>query len=1018
VLVEWRNWKLAVKLAAVLVVPVVVAVTVCVLQITGDVGRANSYAGVQRLVGLRAGLMPLMAAVQQERSVATHRLGAGGGDPSTFQQQAHSVDNAVTAVTSATSQTTNLNDAARTRYVDLVKLLDGLPSLRQQVLSSSTDVAKAAAQYGDVVKGLLDYDQALMSQFGDPALTGTAAALYDLEVAQEQVYVQHAVLLAGIARGRLLSAELKPLQDADIRFQDKLGDFQAVATATQQHSYQQAVAVPEFSQRTQLEQLALSRGAQDRPAAKGQQDISPGVSAADWTRTSETTTKLMANVENDLAGQLAARAASLQDATSNAAGAASVVLLSTLVIAGAFGLVLGRYMLRSFGTLRRSAIDIERRLPDTVQNILEGETQDLTVDPLPVHTTEEFGQLARAFDALHGQAVRSAVEQAGLRNNFRNIFVNLSRRSQSLVERQLRLMEQLERHEENPEQLANLFKLDHLATRMRRNNENLMVLSGNELTRRFRRPVPLGDVLRAAVSEIENYERTVVRSAPTADVLGYTAGDLVRLLAELLDNATAFSPPETQVVISSHLRRDRSVVIEILDQGIGMRDTDLAEFNRQLAVENTAEVPASRQMGLFVVGRLASRHSIDVRLSQNQSPNGLRVSVRVPPDVVKTTSGTLAEFADFLDDAPLEVPAMAAPHSTRNGTSAAALLPNSASIFDSDRPATSDQAPHDVSGTSRGPERRDRQSRQAPPSIPNLPAQSTPSAGINEETLQMPPSLSASRRPAPMDKASSVADTADVPIFDDVAASTWFDSSKPAQAHAAEDPSPERGETPPAQPTWSSFQPAEQPTFDAPPAPHQRASEQGHFAAEQAASGAPAWTQSDDTSIFPWFDGENSPSADQPSPRVPHTPPGPAARPPAENRDLSSAEPGSLPKRVRHQSDLPLRPQRSSSPSPSQPPSPSTSQPPSPSTSRSPSSLSVGPELSGQMPGGLPKRTPRANLAPSLAEKPSAPEVKKPVNRNPDRIRGFLSNYQAGTRHVRNDSAQKPTDDGYGQENL
>jgi hypothetical protein len=276
-----------------------------------------------------------------------------------------------------------------------------------------------------------------------------------------------------------------------------------------------------------------------------------------------------------------------------------------------------------------------------------------------------------------------------------------------------------------------------------------------------------------------------------------------------------------------------------------------------------------------------------------------------------------------------------------------------------------------------------------------------------------------------MDKASSVADTADAPIFDEVAASTWFDGSSSVSATASEDASRELGESASAQPTRSSYLPAEHLTFDAPPVAHQRADEQGPVAAEWAASGAAASNQFDNTSIFPWFDGEDSLSADQPSPRVPYTPPGANGRLSAENRDRSSAESSSLPKRVRQQTGLPKRPQRSSSPSTSQLPSPSTnpstspstSQSPSPSTSQSPSPLSVGPEMSGHMPGGLPKRKPRANLAPSLAEKPSAPEAKKPVNRNPDRVRGFLSNYQAGTRHVRNDSAQEPTDDGYGQEN-
>jgi hypothetical protein len=264
-----------------------------------------------------------------------------------------------------------------------------------------------------------------------------------------------------------------------------------------------------------------------------------------------------------------------------------------------------------------------------------------------VHTTEEFGQLARAFDAVYQQAVGSAVQQARLRSGLRNTFVNLSRRSQGLVERQLRLMEELERKEENPQQLANLFKLDHLATRMRRNNENLMVLSGSDVTRRFSRPVPLADVLRAAASEIEQYQRVVVQTAPQAEVVGYAASDLVRLVAELLDNATAFSPPRSHVVIVGRPRNGGGVVIDVVDEGVGMTPEELDAANTRLRAEVTDELPATRQMGLFVVARLAMRHQIEVTLAdQGPHRDGLRAVVGVPADLVRTVPVTFDRQAD------------------------------------------------------------------------------------------------------------------------------------------------------------------------------------------------------------------------------------------------------------------------------------------------------------------------------------------------------------------------------------
>jgi len=194
-------------------------------------------------------------------------------------------------------------------------------------------------------------------------------------------------------------------------------------------------------------------------------------------------------------------------------------------------------------------------------------------------------------------------------------------------------MEELEKFEEDPDQLANLFKLDHLATRMRRNNENLMVLSGGDVARRFHKPIPLTDVLRAAAAEIEQYQRVMVHTAPNAEVVGYVASDLVRLLAELLDNATAFSPPHTQVSISASIEAGDIVQIDVVDHGIGIDPEALEGVNERLeAAGEGVDVQVFREMGLFVVGRLAARHQIVVRLDAKQG-QGTRAIVLVPAEL-------------------------------------------------------------------------------------------------------------------------------------------------------------------------------------------------------------------------------------------------------------------------------------------------------------------------------------------------------------------------------------------------
>src|SRR5690606_22080406 len=250
----------------------------------------------------------------------------------------------------------------------------------------------------------------------------------------------------------------------------------------------------------------------------------------------------------------------------------------------------------------------------------------------------EIGEVARAFDEVHREAVRLASEEARLRSNINAIFVNLSRRSQTLVERQLALIERLEQGEENERRLADLFTLDHLATRMRRNSENLLVLAGQDAVRRRGEPVELMDVVRAALSEVENYERAVLRLQSEVAIAGQAVNDVVHLLAELIENALWFSPADTKVYISSNRIDGSGVMISVTDQGIGMSPEELAQVNWRLADPPVVDVAASRRMGLFVVGRLAMRHGIRVQL-RSQDSGGLTAMVLLPENLIVPIPG-------------------------------------------------------------------------------------------------------------------------------------------------------------------------------------------------------------------------------------------------------------------------------------------------------------------------------------------------------------------------------------------
>jgi signal transduction histidine kinase len=630
VALQWRNWPVLVKVGMVLVVPVVTAMVLGVLRVQADVALSSSYGDVERLAALRGELVPTLVVLQRERNLSVQDQAVVAD---TYRQQIQSVDVIVAGLDKLVRETPNLGPAAEAGYLDLKKALGTRTELRQQVLAGA-DSTTVLNGYGTITQAVLDFDRLLVGRFPDQELTGYSTALYDLQVAREQVSLQHALVLVGIRRGELEAPERERLIEADVRLADRIGDTYAVAPPDLWQEYLGNVTGKDVEARQDMVRQARAEQQPVPASQRGRARPTMPFGAPEWNASSDTTAGLMAQVARTAGTQLRTASAALQDSTSNRAGTQSVLLLAMVLLAAGIGGVVGRSLLRSLGTLRRTALDVAaRRLPEAVANIRNGRTA--SIDPVPVHTTEEVGQLARAFDTVHTQAVRSAEEEAKLRSSLRNIFVNLSRRSQGLVERQLKLMEQLEQKETDPDQLANLFKLDHLATRMRRNNENLVVLSGAELGRRFTEHVPLADVLRAAVSEVEHYQRAVVRALPRVQVLGYAAGDLVRSIAELVENATAFSPPDTAVVIEGARQADGSVRLEIADEGIGMGDTELAEANGRLAAGGGVDAPVSRQMGLFVVGSLANRHGVQVTLARRGGgQDGLVASVRVPAELI------------------------------------------------------------------------------------------------------------------------------------------------------------------------------------------------------------------------------------------------------------------------------------------------------------------------------------------------------------------------------------------------
>ncbi|HMQ28798.1 MAG TPA: ATP-binding protein, partial [Acidimicrobiales bacterium] len=278
------------------------------------------------------------------------------------------------------------------------------------------------------------------------------------------------------------------------------------------------------------------------------------------------------------------------------------------------------------------------RIPRLVEGLRSPESvagaEPMAVEPIEVRSRDEIGQLAEAFNAIQNVTVEVAEEQAALlRKGIGDIFVNLARRNQSLLDRQIEFIDELEANEEDPEQLENLFKLDHLATRMRRNAESLLVLAGAEPPRRRARPVALADVVRVAIGEVEDFTRVNLLALDDVTVGGNVAVDLAHLLSELMENATQFSPPETHVDVVGQRTTDRGYLITVSDQGIGMSAEQLAEANHMLAHPPLVGLALSRSLGFIVIGRLAARFGIAVRLVSSPA-GGISAMVSLPAVLV------------------------------------------------------------------------------------------------------------------------------------------------------------------------------------------------------------------------------------------------------------------------------------------------------------------------------------------------------------------------------------------------
>lgn len=630
-----RNWRLRTKLAVVLSIPIVLALVFAGLSVSANVTKAGRLGQLATQVKLDAAVNGLVQQLQRERDMSVRFVATGHtADMTPLSEQRRKVDSVISEFQGSLRDLRGgLSPASAARFDSAAGSLDALQEVRQAVQNSKYPPAATQRAYTNIVQALLNVADQETASINLPELSRLHLAINAVARIKEEESLRRAMFLQIFQVGKFGPEQLRLVLSSQAERTAALSDFKKFATPVEQRYYDDTVNGPLVDKADNMVETSIGRALLGQPM----QRLSPDL----WDNAATVTIDLTDQVQQALQGIMAERTNDLVAQARKSAIVSGSVVLAALLLALLLALFVGRSLLRPLRTLRRSALEVaEYRLPEEVDRILADSdpvtAAEHAVDPVPVHTREEVGQVARAFDAVHGEAVRLASEQALLRDSVNAMFVNLSRRSQALVERQISLIDRLEADEQDPDQLSSLFELDHLATRMRRNSENLLVLSGTELGRRAHRPVPVADVLGAAISEVEQYARIELSSPPDLAVVGRAVNDLVHLLAELLDNATAFSDPQTSVSVRSARTRAGALAVEIADSGVGMSDDDLSAVNERLADPPEVDVGVSRRMGLHVVARLATRHDIKVTLREHEQAGGGVVARVLVPEALIT----------------------------------------------------------------------------------------------------------------------------------------------------------------------------------------------------------------------------------------------------------------------------------------------------------------------------------------------------------------------------------------------
>ncbi|WP_459800989.1 sensor histidine kinase [Herbidospora sp. RD11066] len=578
-------------------------------QLYESVGVSSTDLGL-RLQAERA----MVAKLLSENRTSSPELNA-------LQAQTTSTVNSFVKVATAEENRSIMPESLQRSMEDLLGALDELSTIRDSISVGKFNTLQSIVAYNTILDELFNlYEQ--MVQLPDVAMFQMASALVTMGTAHEMLAREDALVKSSLAQNQMSGEAHKAFAEFVALRKFYYAKNLPVLPADVRAPYERVLNSDLYKRFLEIEDLVLS-----------QQRLG-GALPPDVMRWQPTT--------DSLVGELDRARVPATDALNAYSADLATGILGRIAIAGGVGLIavvativfsvrFGRRLVADLAGLRNAATELaDERLPSVVDRLKKGEDVDVEHEapPLEAGGSVEVEDVGHAFSSVQRTAIEAAVGQAALRRGVGHVFLNLARRNQSLLHRQLTLLDAMQRRSKDPESLEDLFRLDHLTTRMRRHAEGLIILSGAAPGRSWRKPVPVVDVMRAAVAEVEDFTRVSVLPMPGASLVGAAVADVVHLLAELIENATIFSPPQTKVQVRAELVAN-GLVLEVEDRGLGLAPEEYAEINAKLAAPPEFDLADSDRLGLFVVGQLAARYGIGVVL--RSSPYGGTTAILLMP---------------------------------------------------------------------------------------------------------------------------------------------------------------------------------------------------------------------------------------------------------------------------------------------------------------------------------------------------------------------------------------------------